>query len=541
MITTKLVKNSNVAVIGAGISGLSFVYFLSKLRPDLHFTVFEQEKRVGGYINTESHRFKGESIKLDKGPRTLRGASDGTTIIVDTLIKLGHKDIINVIPSNSIANKKYLLSPENELIQVPNDAKSTFTFLKSSLGKGLLPGFMTEIFKPQKINKDESVESFLTRRFGKSLPNNIISAVFNGIYAADIGKLSAKTTLKSMFESEVSNGSVVKSMLLKALKTDQAATHTSPALKEYEEKFPSEFKISTLQNLLKKFPMIVLSGGLENLPKYIYGNLKTNNKIKFIINDPIISINRNQNKSITLRTSSGLIKDYSHVRSTVNATTFAQLLQNGHLISHGDENSPTANIALQLKFINIFLINLYIRKSVLKHHGFGYLIPKSNQNNERVLGVIFDSDIEKSASKLFTKEITDSLISNSKNFPNIEPHYQDADYTKLTIMMGGHYWTNHKIPSMEISINAAKEALTNQLGIDFSKLSNEDDFYIDSKLIPNCLPQFHIGYDEMKKNFLTSVQEEFGDRLSTGGMSFGDGAGVPDCVLNAMKNAVKLA
>ncbi len=543
-----LVKNSNIAVIGAGISGLSFVYFLSKLRPDLHFTIYEQSNRIGGYINTEEHRFKGELINLDKGPRTLRGASDGTTIIVDTLIKLGHSDLINVIPSNSIANKKYLLSPENELVQVPNDLSSTFNFLKSPLGKGLVPGLLTEVFKPQKINKDESVESFLTRRFGKSLPNNIMSAVFNGIYAADIGKLSAKTTLKSMYESELQDGSIVKSMIMKNLQKDSKKDTVSPILKDYDQKFKKIFKdapyypISRLQSLLKSFPMVLLKGGLSNLPNLIGENLAKNNKIKFVKNDPIISINRNQNKSITLRTSSGITKDYSHVRSTVNATTFAQMLQNGALISSGEETSPTADIALELKFINIFLINLYIKKNVLKNHGFGYLIPKSNQNNERVLGVIFDSDIEKSATKLLQSDSIKYLKSNEEAaLPVMQPVFNDADYTKLTIMMGGHYWANHKIPSRERSISAAKEALTNQLGIDFTSLSPEDDFYIDSQLIPNCLPQYHIGYDDMKKRFLESVKEEFGERLSTGGMSFGDGAGVPDCVVNSFKNAANLA
>ncbi|CCH44560.1 protoporphyrinogen oxidase [Wickerhamomyces ciferrii] len=549
-----LVRNSNVAVIGGGISGLSFVYFLSKLRPDLNFTIFERSSRFGGYINTELHNFNGEKIKLEKGPRTLRGASDGTTIMIDTLIKMGHKDVINVIPSNSIANKKYLLSPENELIQVPNSLPSTYNFLRSSLGKGLLPGFLTEIFKPQKLNKkDESVESFLTRRFGKSLPNNIMSAVFNGIYAADISKLSAKTTLKSMYESELQHGSIVKSMLLKSLKfqnknDDSKKIEISNVLKDYETAFPnSNYKISDLKSLLTKFPMIVLSKGLETFPSLIKENLSKNSKIKFIHNDPIISLTKNQNKLITLTTSSGHSTEFHHVRSTVNASTFAEFLQNGKLMTTGKEDSPTALIAQELKFINIFLVNLYINSNVLKNHGFGYLIPKSNKNNERVLGVIFDSDIEKSSSKLFTEDTFKALTSTNETsekpkFPEIEPHYDsESQYTKLTIMMGGHYWTNHKIPSRETSIRAAKDALENQLGLDFTKLSQDTDFYIDSLLIPNCLPQFHTGYDELKFKFLESVKNEFGERLSIGGMSFGDGAGVPDCVQNAMKSALKLS
>jgi len=570
----KLVHNSRVAVIGGGISGLSFVYFLSKLRPDLNFTIYEQSNRLGGYINTEQHRVFDQTVNLEKGPRTLRGASDGTTIIVDVLIKLGYKDFINVIPSNSIANKKYLLSPENELIQVPNDWGSTFKFLRSSLGKGLISGALTEIFKPKLIDnstKDESVESFLTRRFGKSLPNNIISAVFNGIYAADIGKLSAKTTLKSMYDAELENGSIVKTMIKKQLNIPSKINHSnnkddnnniSSILSKYESYFPSnDYKISHLNSLLKKFPMIVLQNGLESLPKLISKNLIQNNKIKIIKNDPIISITKNSNNSINLKTSSGQSNDYSHVRSTVNSQTFSTLLNNGSIITSGKESSSsspspsssssmTASIASELKFINIFLINLYIKQNVLKNHGFGYLIPKSNENNERVLGVIFDSDIEKSSTKLFTNEINQflnkhdvSINSNNSSikFPEITSHYSNENYTKLTIMMGGHYWSNMKTPSMEKSIIAAKDALSNQLGLNFDNLINGEDYYIDSIMIPNCLPQFHIGYDELKRNFLENLKKEFDERISVGGMSFGDGAGVPDCVVNGFKDAERLA
>ena len=52
MTLTTLPQNAKVAVLGAGILGLTFTYFLSKLRPDLQFTIFEKLKRPGGWMSS---------------------------------------------------------------------------------------------------------------------------------------------------------------------------------------------------------------------------------------------------------------------------------------------------------------------------------------------------------------------------------------------------------------------------------------------------------------------------------------------------------
>jgi oxygen-dependent protoporphyrinogen oxidase len=49
---------------------------------------------------------------------------------------------------------------------------------------------------------DETVGSFIERRMDKRLANNIVSAVFHGIYAGDIWKLSARTLLSTPWQLE---------------------------------------------------------------------------------------------------------------------------------------------------------------------------------------------------------------------------------------------------------------------------------------------------------------------------------------------------
>lgn len=59
---------------------------------------------------------------------------------------------------------------------------------------------------------DESIGSFLSRRFDKRLANNIASAVMHGIYAGDIWQLSAKTLLSQAWQLEGRYGNVIGGM-----------------------------------------------------------------------------------------------------------------------------------------------------------------------------------------------------------------------------------------------------------------------------------------------------------------------------------------
>lgn len=527
---------ANVGVIGSGISGLSFVYFLSKLRPDLKFTVFESSNRVGGYIDSQIHDFSNnQSVLLEKGPRTLRGKADGCVLIVDTLIKLGYKDEINAITNDSLANKKYLLDTNHKLIQVPNDFSSFRSFLRNPLGKGLISNVFMEIFRsPKKSNTDESVESFLTRRFGKNLPNNIVSAVFHGIYAADVAKLSAKTTMTKLVEAELNHGSIIKSAI-KSIKSSKDKTEAnkpelSPVLKDYELKFqPKDYTISDLIDKISKFPMILLKHGLGTLPMAIYKSLEENDNIKFVLNDPVVSVENKEN-GVLVKTKSGLAKEVDHLRSTINANEF------GRILAAGDSSLKSVEFSKELTFIDIFLTNIYIDKNLLTETGFGYLIPKSNSNEEKILGVIFDSDIEKSAIQIFPNDILPNSV------VKYEPKFNDdAKYTKLTVMMGGHFWLNKaSLPNEEESLKLIKTALKRHLEIDLDGIPQQD-MIINSTFIPQCLPQYNVGYEELSSNFKDSLNKEFQGKISLGGMSFCDGAGVPDCFANGFKDASKLA
>lgn len=80
-----------------------------------------------------------------------------------------------------------------------------------------MPAIIREPFKapnrPEGI-EDESVDSFLTRRFGEWFAETFGSAMVHGIYAGDSRKLSVRAAFPSLWEAEMnSGGSLVRGML----------------------------------------------------------------------------------------------------------------------------------------------------------------------------------------------------------------------------------------------------------------------------------------------------------------------------------------
>jgi oxygen-dependent protoporphyrinogen oxidase len=68
-----------------------------------------------------------------------------------------------------------------------------------------------EAFKPQRNPQasDESVAKFVSRRASQAIADNLVSAVFHGIYAGDIHKLSAQTLLSPFWDYELSDRRVL--------------------------------------------------------------------------------------------------------------------------------------------------------------------------------------------------------------------------------------------------------------------------------------------------------------------------------------------
>ena len=179
----------SIAIIGAGITGLSSAYFIKKQRPDIDVTIYEASNRTGGKIQT--YRTEGYTIEL--GPESYLGRKQ---IMTDIAKEVGlENDLITNQTGQSYiyAKNKLFPIPAGSILGVPTDVKP---FLKTKLisptGK-LIAGL--DLFKKSiEIEHDISVGSFFRQRLGDEVLENLIEPLMGGIYGTNIDDLSLMST-----------------------------------------------------------------------------------------------------------------------------------------------------------------------------------------------------------------------------------------------------------------------------------------------------------------------------------------------------------
>ncbi|GGB77975.1 protoporphyrinogen oxidase [Staphylococcus nepalensis] len=196
-----------IAIVGAGVTGLSSAYFIKKARPDIEVTIYEASNRVGGKIQT--YRTEGYTIEL--GPESYLGRKQIMTDIAKD-IGLEEQLVTNKTGQSYIyAKNKLYPIPGGSILGVPTDIKPFFkTKLISPLGK-VRASF--DLFKkPLQIDGDISVGSFFRARLGDEILENLIEPLMGGIYGTNIDDLSLMTTFPEFKEREEQFGSLIKGM-----------------------------------------------------------------------------------------------------------------------------------------------------------------------------------------------------------------------------------------------------------------------------------------------------------------------------------------
>lgn len=198
----------SVAIIGAGITGLSSAYFLKQQDPNIDVTIFEASNRPGGKI--QSYRKDGYMIEL--GPESYLGRK---TIMTELAKDIGlEQDIVTNTTGQSyiFAKNKLYPIPGGSIMGIPTDIKPFVTTkLISPLGK--LRAGLDLIKKPiQMQDGDISVGAFFRARLGNEVLENLIEPLMGGIYGTDIDKLSLMSTFPNFKEKEEAFGSLIKGM-----------------------------------------------------------------------------------------------------------------------------------------------------------------------------------------------------------------------------------------------------------------------------------------------------------------------------------------
>lgn len=193
--------NTSVAILGAGISGLSTAYALSK--KGVRVTVYEKNSEAGGSIRTD-HK---DGWLIEHGPNTLMVRSKEIWNLLEELELES-----NILEANRKAKKRFIVK-NGEPLTLPG---SLMGFLRTGLfsGKAKLRLFKEPFINPG--NKtDECIADFVRRRLGKEILDYAINPFVAGIFAGDPQKLSVKHTFGKLYELEQEYGSLSKGMLKK--------------------------------------------------------------------------------------------------------------------------------------------------------------------------------------------------------------------------------------------------------------------------------------------------------------------------------------
>ena len=216
---------TDVAIVGAGIAGLATAYELS--RRGVPFVVFERAARAGGVILSEEV----DGFVIDGGPDSLLiQKPDGIALCQE--LGLGGRLVATKPPRIAYVQRGARLHPlpAASVLGIPTRIGP---FLRSRLFSW--PGkvrMAAELLVPARTDgTDESIGSFMTRRFGREATTYLAEPLLAGIHAGDVDRLSLRALFPRFVDAEQRDGSVLRGFLRAARAPSSAASRQEGAFK----------------------------------------------------------------------------------------------------------------------------------------------------------------------------------------------------------------------------------------------------------------------------------------------------------------------
>jgi oxygen-dependent protoporphyrinogen oxidase len=211
-------SGARIAVVGGGIAGLSAAYRAASAGASV--VVYDAASRLGGAISTV-HR---DGFLIEEGPDSFLTEKPAAR---EQIERLGLGD--QLIGTRPEARRSYVArhgrlheTPAGFYLLAPTLAGP---FLKSPLWSvlGKARALAEPLVPRRRAADDESVGSFVTRRFGREMLDRVAQPMIGGIYGADPFELSLASTFPRFLALEREHGSVIR-----GLKAGGAAAASGP-------------------------------------------------------------------------------------------------------------------------------------------------------------------------------------------------------------------------------------------------------------------------------------------------------------------------
>lgn len=344
-----------IAIVGGGISGLVAAYRLSRSKffkdEQIEIHLFDGRSCLGGVIQTESQ----SQFLMERGPDAFITAKPWALELVK---ELGLENAL--LETNAKARNSFILSKET-LIPVPRGfylmaPTNIWDALKTPLisFKGKLR-MACEYFIPRKCNtEDESLASFVKRRFGREVLERIAQPMIAGIYTADPEKLSLEATFPHFLKMEKNYGSVIRAL---SKQKDSATKKASGPRYSLFLSFKNGMR-TLIDQLIKEIPGVHIHVEAE-----------------------IENVQKKSSWELSLKKGQPFYADY--VCLAIPAPLAGRLLLKTNL--------ALSRELQKISYENVATVNLAYKKSSIGHalNGSGYVVPAIERKN--IVGCTFSN------------------------------------------------------------------------------------------------------------------------------------------------------
>jgi oxygen-dependent protoporphyrinogen oxidase len=334
-----------VAIVGAGISGLTCAYWLEKHGYDV--TVFERASRAGGTIVTELHA----GFLVDLGPNSTLETSETLKQLVKDL---GIED--RKIYGNEASNNRYIL--KNGVLQALPTSPPKFLRSKLFSTRAKLRLLKEPFIKPSG-GHDISLADLVRLRLGTEFLDYAINPFVAGVYAGDPDRLSAPAAFPKLYALEQKYGSFIKG----AIKGARERKKRKDVARDRARIFS-------------------FTGGMETFPKALEGALRE--PIRF--NTTVTDITRRESQIVlSLAGPETGEKSFDQVVLSVPADSLASILAN-------TAPQNTERFA-KIEYPPVAVVFTGFRTDDVRRDldGFGFLVPAVEKR--KILGSIWSSSI----------------------------------------------------------------------------------------------------------------------------------------------------